>query len=202
MDMQDLKKYDFFLLLDKSGSMGTKDAPGNKSRWQAAREATVALARKCAEFDDDGITVIPFAGNFKEYSNITGGEDQVDKIFRENEPSGNTDTAKVVKHVLDGYLGGKKEKPIIIVCVTDGEPSDEAALVNVIIEATKKLTNEEEVGITFIQVGQDPLAHAFLKRLDDNLEKEGAKFDIVDTKTMDEVESMSLADVLLQAITD
>jgi len=38
--------------------------------------------------------------------------------------------------------------------------------------------------------------------LDDLLQEAGAKFDIVDTITMDDLEKMSLTDVLLNAVID
>jgi uncharacterized protein with von Willebrand factor type A (vWA) domain len=204
MTKQDLTKYDFILLLDKSGSMGTADVKG-KTRWAAAEEATLALARKCVEFDQNGITVIPFAGKFKMYENIDGGEDKVRQIFHENEPNGSTDTAGALKHVLDEYIssrGSANCKPIIVLVITDGEPDSKPALAKVIVDATKKIDNEEEIGITFVQVGQDQNARTFLKELDDDLVNEGAKFDIVDTVTMEEMEDMSLVDVLLNAILD
>ncbi len=201
MTNEELKKYDFVLLLDKSGSMGTKDMPGGKSRWDAAKEATLALARKCAEFDADGITVVPFAGGFKEYENVTGGEDKVNQIFKENEPNGSTDTAKVLEATFNKYFASKA-KPIIVICVTDGEPNDANAVKNVIIAATKKMDRDEEIGVQFIQIGSDPGATAFLKDLDDGLVAKGAKFDIVDTKTTDEMENLTIVDVLLSALSD
>ena len=205
MTNEQLKGYDFILLLDKSGSMGTKDCPGGKSRWEYAQETTVALARKCCEFDADGITVIPFASHFKEYVNIQGGDEKTAQIFKENEPAGSTDTAKVLQHVLHTYFAKKGQsdsKPIIVLCVTDGEPNDQNAVVNTIIDATKKMDTDEEIGISFVQIGNDPGATRFLKMLDDGLVEKGAKFDIVDTKTTDEIEDMPLADVLIQALTD
>ncbi|CAN5369681.1 hypothetical protein BH11BAC1_BH11BAC1_28050 [soil metagenome] len=205
MTNEELKKYDFILLLDKSGSMATPDCANGTTRWAAAKEATIALARKCAEFDSDGITVIPFAGSFKAYDNITDGPDQVNKIFSENEPNGSTDTAKVIKHVTDAYFSRKKAgnaKPIIVLVITDGTPDSKSALAQVIVDATKQIDKDEEIGISFIQVGKDPGASEFLKMLDDDLVKQGAKFDIVDTKTMDEVGEMPLADVLVAALTD
>jgi hypothetical protein len=51
-------------------------------------------------------------------------------------------------------------------------------------------------------VGNDASAREFLKALDDQLVQVGAKFDIVDTLTMDEMADMSLVDVLLNAIED
>jgi hypothetical protein len=53
-----------------------------------------------------------------------------------------------------------------------------------------------------IQVGSDPQATKFLKAIDDQLQSVGAKFDICDTITLDDLEDMSLADVLMNAITD
>jgi Mg-chelatase subunit ChlD len=203
MTTEQLKNYDFILLLDKSSSMSTRDCKGGKSRWEAAQETTLGLARKCAEFDDDGITVIPFAGKFKEYVNIKDSEEQIKRIFMENEPSGSTDTAAVMKYVLEGYTKHRsKAKPIIVICVTDGTPDDGPALARVIVDATRLIEKDEEIGITFLQVGRDASARDFLKSLDDDLVKQGAKFDIVDTKTMDEIEDIPLAEVLIAALTD
>jgi len=42
---------DYTLIIDKSGSMSTPDQPGGRSRWDAAQESTLALARKCEQFD-------------------------------------------------------------------------------------------------------------------------------------------------------
>lgn len=201
MTNEQLSAYDFILLLDKSASMGTKDMPGGKSRWVAAQEATLGLARKCAEFDKDGITVIPFAGGHKEYKNITAGEDKVLQIFKENEPNGSTDTAKVLKFVFDEYFKNPA-KPIIVLCVTDGAPNDQQAVADVIIDATKKMDKDEQIGVTFLQIGNDPDAATFLKWLDDGLVAKGAKFDIVDTKTTDEMENMTITEVLIAALSD
>jgi len=195
-----LKNYDIILVLDKSGSMGTKDMPGGKSRWDAAQELTLALTRKALEFDQDGITVIPFAGSFKRYDNVNS-EEVVAKIFKENEPNMSTDTAKVMKAVFDEYFA-KKAKPIIALVVTDGVPDSEPALESVIIEATKKMEKDEEIGVSFIQIGTDAGATAFLKRLDDGLVAKGAKFDIVDTKTTEEMGEMTITDVILSALND
>jgi hypothetical protein len=72
----------------------------------------------------------------------------------------------------------------------------------VILEATQKLDRDEELAISFIQVGTDAAATAFLKILDDDLGRAGAKFDIVDTITMNDMEDLTLKEVLLSAISD
>jgi len=86
--------------------------------------------------------------------------------------------------------------------ITDGEPDDRKAVMRQIIEASRKLDNDQELAISLIQVGNDRQATEFLKALDDQLESAGAKFDIVDTITIDDMEDMTLAEVLLNAITD
>lgn len=53
-----------------------------------------------------------------------------------------------------------------------------------------------------MQVGKDPDARRFLKLLDDELVSAGAPFDICDTVTLDEAESIGLTEVLLAAIHD
>jgi len=200
---EELAKYDYVLMIDKSGSMTTKDCPGGKSRWDYAKEQTLAIARQCEEFDSDGIDVILFAGQPKEYHGVTA--EKVEQIFKENSPSGSTDTAAALKLVFDGYNSRKKSgsaKPMIVVCVTDGEPTDQTAVDKVITSHSNSLSDDGETGITFVQIGKDANARAFLKHLDDDLQGLGAKYDIVDTKNEEEMENLSITDLLVQAITD
>ena len=71
-----------------------------------------------------------------------------------------------------------------------------------IINATQKIDRDEELGISFIQIGKDKKAREYFKALDDLLEEAGAQFDIVDTITMDDLGNMSLEQVLLNALID
>jgi hypothetical protein len=64
------------------------------------------------------------------------------------------------------------------------------------------MTRDEELGISFIQIGKDPLAARFLKVLDDELVRAGAKFDICDTINMDDMEEIPLNEILMNAILD
>ncbi|MCA1992573.1 MAG: VWA domain-containing protein [Coleofasciculus sp. S288] len=196
---------DYTLIIDKSGSMSTPDQSGGKSRWVNAQESTLALARKCEQFDPDGITVYLFSGRFKRYENVTSNK--VVQIFQENDPMGTTDLASVLKHATDSYFqrkasGQTKPNGETILVITDGEPDDRKAVMRVIIEASRQMDRDEELAISLIQVGNDSTATRFLKALDDELEGAGAKFDIVDTITMDDMENLTLAEVLLNAIND
>ncbi len=196
---------DYTLIIDKSGSMSTPDQVGGRSRWEIAQESTIALARKCEQFDPDGITVYVFAGKFKRYDDVTSAK--VAQIFQENDPAGTTNLASVLQDALNNYFqrkaaGQSKPNGETILVITDGEPDDRKAVFEVIISATRQMERDEELGISMIQVGSDAQATKFLKALDDQLQSVGAKFDICDTITLDDLEDMSLADVLMNAITD
>ncbi|MGI2905778.1 vWA domain-containing protein [Tolypothrix sp. VBCCA 56010] len=200
-----LDNRDYTLIIDKSGSMATPDQKGSKTRWATAQESTFALASKCEQFDPDGITLYVFSGRFKRYENVTASK--VTQIFTENDPSGTTDLAGVLKHALDNYFqrkssGQTKLNGETILVITDGEPDDRKAVMKVIIEASRQIDRDEELAISFIQVGTDAQATRFLKVLDDELQSAGAKFDICDTITMEDMEDMSLSEVLLNAIND
>jgi hypothetical protein len=196
---------DYTLIIDKSGSMSTPDQVGGKSRWEIAQESTLALARKCEQFDPDGITVYVFSGRFKRYDDVTSAK--VAQVFLENDPAGTTNLAAVLQDAFNNYFQRKaagKSKPNgeTILVITDGEPDDRRAVFEVIIQATRQMDRDEELGVSMIQVGSDPQATKFLKAIDDQLQDVGAKFDICDTVTLDDLEDMSLADVLMNAITD
>jgi uncharacterized protein with von Willebrand factor type A (vWA) domain len=196
---------DYTLIIDKSGSMSTPDQAGGRSRWDIAQESTLALARKCEQYDPDGITVYVFSGRFKRYDDVTSAK--VAQIFQENDPAGTTNLASVLQDALNNYFkrkaaGKTKTNGETILVITDGEPDDRKAVFEVIISATRQMDRDEELAVSIVQVGSDPQATKFLKALDDQLQSVGAKFDICDTVTLDDLEEMSLADVLMNAITD
>jgi len=202
-----LENRDYTLIIDKSGSMVKKDKQDGRKRWDVMQESTLALASKCEEFDPDGITVYTFSTKFRRYENVTASK--VEQIFEENEPSGRTELAIVLQDAFQGYFqrkdkGETKPNGETIVVVTDGRPDDQVAVAKAIVEATQKMDKDEELAVSFIQIGNDPEATQFLKFLDDELKDTGAKFDIVDTVTIEEIEEedLTLKDVLLRAITD
>jgi uncharacterized protein with von Willebrand factor type A (vWA) domain len=185
--------------------MSTPDQAGGRSRWEAAQESTLALARKCEQFDQDGITVYLFSSRFKRYDNVTSSK--VAQIFQENDPAGTTNLTAVLKDATDRYFqhkaaGQTKPGGETILVITDGEPDDRKGVMVAIVEASQQMERDEELGISMIQVGNDPTATQFLKALDDQLQGVGAKFDICDAITMDDMADLSLSEVLLNAIND
>lgn len=119
---------------------------------------------------------------------------------------GRTDLASVLSDAVNNYfdrktIGEAKTNGETILVITDGEPDDYKGVMRVIIEASRQIDRDEELGISLIQVGKDRKATQFLQALDDQLESAGAKFDIVDTITIDDMQGLTLAEVLLNAIT-
>lgn len=195
---------DYTMIIDRSGSMG-EPCPPAKTRWMAAAEAATAVARKISEFDPDGITVYTFSNTFKRHENATA--DKVAEIFRTEEPNGSTALHAVLKDAIDNYfrrrdVGKSQPNGEAFFVITDGTPDDEKAVAQVIKAATLRVRDASELSITLIQVGTDARAKAYLHKLDDDLEAEGAKFDIVDTITMDDMGSQSLTDVITRAVTE
>lgn len=187
------------VLIDASGSMATGDAVGGITRWKAAEEATIALAAKAAQFDPDGITVIPFASSPTVFNNVDASK--VAQVFKEKEPNGGTNTHLAL---AEAFKLHSSDAPSLIIVVTDGEPNDQEAVCKVIRDFAATLSDNgsgdtDEAGILFLQVGADAGATAFLRKLDDGL---NAKFDIVDVKTVVELEGMTLTEALLSAFED
>ena len=196
---------DYTLIIDNSNSMSTADQPGGQSRWDAAQESTLALARKCEEFDPDGIAVYLFSDRFQRYDHVTSS--LVSQLFQTNIPSGGTNLIAALQDAINNYFLRKAEgrtKPSgeTILILTDGEQSNPFTVIDVIINTTHRMERDEELAISFIQVGSDEKATRFLKALDEQLQGVGAKFDICDTVTLEDMEDMGLTEVLLNAIID
>lgn len=198
---------DYALIIDRSGSMRTKDAGASKdqSRWDAVRETSIGVASKLAEMNPEGLYFQFFSTAPALYGLVK--PEKVAQAFDSTEPGGDTNLHLALAAQLDDYLQRKaagKTKPQgeAIFVVTDGEPNDQQKVAQVIVNTTKRLTSPDELNITFIQVGQDDKASAFLVRLDDDLEKEGAKYDIVDTITVDAMGSKNLTQVIIDAVTE
>lgn len=196
---KDLRNYDIVIAIDKSGSMSKRDCRGGKSRWQYVQETAGALARKAEEIDNDGITVVLFGSSVHVSENVTSAK--VEQIFSEHEPGGSTDTAAA----LSAALNTRKDKPLLIVVLTDGEPDDKQAVEAVIVNATQNLSDNGDgdtgdLGILFLQVGHDSDASAWLRKLDDELAD--AKFDVVDAKTVDEIGDTPILEVLQGTLDD
>lgn len=199
---------DYVVLIDQSGSMAIPDIqdPNTgqfRSRWQVAAEGVTALAAKVLQLDPDGIEVCLFSQFHVNYHIQNAG--QVQGIFVENDPLTNTNLSTPLAEHLERYFQLRDQgraKPTTILVITDGQPNNQDAVTKILVNASNRCRNGEELGVSFIQVGNDPFASAFLRYLDDGLRQKGARNDIVDTKHWSFVERHGFNKVLTDAIID
>lgn len=192
-----LSEYDFIAVIDASGSMGTEDMKG-RSRWAYMQETAAAFCRDMEKLDSDGIDVVVFNGTgIESFQGVTSAK--VAEIFASRQPRSSTPLAEALTAALK--LAGKSDKKDFIIVFTDGVPDDKAAAAKVIRDQSNKQASDDDCTFLFVQVGYDKDASAYLKMLDDDLK--GAKFDIVDAKTIDEAEKFATtAELILAAIDD
>jgi uncharacterized protein YegL len=179
-----LKTFDTVFLIDDSRSMVGRS-------WREVGKALETITPICTQRDADGIDI--YFLNHPDsslYKNIVSAGTVVE-IFQTVRPSGATPTGQRLNKILKPYLqrysaNPETTKPINIIVITDGEPSDDVE--SPIIQAAKKLDKLEapawQVGIQFFQVGKEPGAREHLKQLDDGLKEladDDDLRDIVDT---------------------
>ena len=194
-----LSEFDYVVVIDKSGSMAEPVKPGDsRSRYEAVQESALGFARDVGKLDSDGIDVVMFSGSgIVSHTGVTA--DTVKDVFAQYQPRGGTPLAEALTEALK--LAGKSDKKDFIVVFTDGEPDDKAAAAKVIIDAANRQETDDALTILFVQVGDDAGATKYLRSLDDDLT--GAKFDIVDAKTVAEADAFpTTAHLILAAIED
>lgn len=191
-----LTQFDTIFVIDDSGSMAGRS-------WREVRDALRAITPICTAHDADGIDVYFLNHKSREpgsadkpsggYSNIRDAE-QVQRLFESVRPSGATPTGTRLQHILKPYVASLAKKPnnmesikpVNIIVITDGCPTDDPE--SVIVQHAKKLDNLEappyQVGIQFFQVGNEAGAANALRELDDDLADQGVR-DMVDTVTFD-----------------
>ena len=194
-----LTEYDFQVLLDRSGSMGEPVSATNRtSRWDATRETIISFARELEAIDDDGLGLITFGAGPITVLN-GAGVDEVRDAMNSMRPGGSTPLAQALEQAV--ALAGRSNKRDFIMVFTDGVPNDTGAVESVIRQAANAQTNDADLTFLFIQVGDDQSATRWLQSLDDQLT--GVKFDIVDVKTIDQVNDYTdITDLILHAISD
>jgi uncharacterized protein YegL len=212
-----LKDRDYYLMIDRSGSMGQEtDTPTNVTRWDYVHETAMALAGQLQQFDPDGITLVLFGNTVQVFDNQT--QDKVNEAFQKAFPTGGTNMAAAFRKVFEMYKTNKRAGTVkpngaLLVVITDGFPTDKGSgndserrasedeVAQAIIEFTQTLAEgRTEFGIEIMQVGKDRLATAFLDRLNNSLTR--AKYDIVNCITVDQLEGMSLKDALYKSLSE
>jgi len=188
--LEQLAKYDTQFLVDDSGSM-------SGSRWNEARDALMGLVKFALKHDDDGVEIAFL--NAIDAGKVVHNEEDVRQLFYSVHPGYGTPTGERLEQILTKYImrleaastksGGAPPaqnslKPLNLIVITDGVPTDDPE--SVIIAAARRLDAGQfplaQVGIQFIQVGDDKPASKALHELDSHLSESNDVRDIVDTR--------------------
>lgn len=214
MPRVELEDRDYTVILAKTArNFGGSAPPNFEQRWTEAADAIVTLATCCSEFDPDGISLYVSSqapepagtGTFQSYQHVAPEQVQA-LIAQHTPPSDCLDLLEALNPVLDDYFSRKaaqqaKPNGAMIIVLLDGEPKNRMALVKAIVNAAQKMDQDRELGIGFVQVGDDSIARGFLNSLDHDLRSQaGAKFDIVHTRVLETIELNCLTDFLTDII--
>lgn len=191
-----LTTFDTVFLIDDSGSMAGRS-------WRECSSALEAITPICTAHDRDGIDIhFLNARDSPHHKNVTLAS-TVHEIFSSVRPSGGTPTGQVLNRIIKDYLrrleasgpaSSTSVKPMNIIVITDGVPSDDVE--SVLVRAAQKLDALDaepwQLGVQFVQVGQEQGAREHLEGLDDELSTLGKGCrDIVDTVPFNAVRTLS-----------
>lgn len=209
MSINLLNDRDYVIILARSGASREQHHPLYE-HWLAAQASLIDLAKKCQELDSDGLTVYEASTPFWKYEN-TDVKRLAEILQRQNTTPDPANLTKInlqaaLSDALSDYFkrkaSPKAKKGAIIVVVIDEKQEDGKLVSEMIINTANKITKDEEIGISFIQIGEDLETRDFLTYLDNNLQQVGAKFDIVDANFWQEIKKSSIVQFLIGAIHD
>lgn len=182
--------------------------PGFDQRWQQAHEQILAIAEQCHDLAINGLTVycqMTTADGFDVHQNVNLAN--LESLMAATAMPDTLALAPVLATVFERYFSDKAADLLpangeIVLILIDGEPTDRLAIAKQIVAASKQLNYNHEFGIGWIQVGDDYITKGFLVTLDNHLRETGAKFDIVDHKTIQQISADDLGTFLLDVLTD
>lgn len=171
------------------------------SRWEWCRAHTAELTKDSMSVLNHGPRLTVFGDRSIMYKDEVTSE-SVANVFKNVKPHGGTFAARALKQELNDYFQHRKvtngrTKPLLIAMITDGSLSDVMSSRQVLVEATHKMNRSDEIAVVILKVGQDSKAPETIELLDNGLvSKYNAKFDIVEVRTFDELNSRGIGPVL------
>jgi Mg-chelatase subunit ChlD len=177
------ENHDLVLIIDRSGSMIEHDCPGNLSRWDWVCGQASEVAQAAAEASSD-ITAVVFSHKHETYQHLAAN--QIPLLFARNKPMGGTNLADPLEEQLREYFQ-KRTRPLIIVIITDGMPSNPERVAEVVRTASMQLSYTGEVTLTFLLIGEDAVDEnsllAMLGERNGGSVKNGGMVDIIPFRT-------------------
>ncbi|KAJ9613569.1 hypothetical protein H2200_003511 [Cladophialophora chaetospira] len=192
-DIVKLALYDVILYIDDSGSMQFEE---NGERIDDLKLILSRVAFATSLFDEDGIQVRFM--NSPDQGNGIKSEQQVNEMIGRTRFSGLTPMGRELQAKILGPLvlqqarNGNLRKPVLVITITDGQPTGESSsdVAKIIGAASSELARNPRYGkgalaFQFAQVGNDLKAREFLSKLDE----EPTIGDIIDCTSNYEVEA-------------
>ena len=197
-----LIRYDIELIIDITGSMKYVDGTGSQTKFEWCHDQVRSLAQKLAPYKKTlTITTFNTEYNTKENCDVA----QVEQIYGSVDPVGFTDLVDPLIARCNASLTRQQQtqRPQLVVIISDGLPNvpkDPKEVNRQLIDFSQRLSKPGQITITFLQIGDTFDGKEFCLDLDENLAHEGAKFDLVNTKTFAELKSAGMINALVDAI--
>ncbi|KAH8665220.1 hypothetical protein BGZ60DRAFT_516466 [Tricladium varicosporioides] len=226
-----LVRFDTIFVIDDTGSMqyaanSSEEAnPNPKSRWDVMTKSLQYIANIAAEHDKNGVDIHFLISSHLDQTNISSGQEVLNLLAQVDleQGVGGTYIEPILATILGPYIANYEEyfdltrkrmkatrpKPLNIIVLTDGKDDEPGTTEEHLVSVAKKLDKmhapQTQVGVQFMQVGDDPEAAEYLKRLDDDLKTNYGVRDIVDTKTFQDLDpaqdfAQHLRSILLGAV--
>jgi len=199
-----LANFEVELIVDQSLSMRRRDCPGRASRWEWCGVQLSQLSDQLAPFTPGGFTLTTFASEFQSYDRATSAE--VQRLFANPDFRFGTMLARPLNARMNRYFAKRtaRSKPLLIVVITDGAPAPAAEprlVAQSLIAASKRIVKPGELTIVFFQIGSaDRFGRFFLNRMDNSLVAHGARYDIVQTVSFEQLQEQGLTQSLVSAV--
>lgn len=220
-----LSQRDVVIVIDKSGSMNTRDCPADSaslgrvlpllfggpraisggsgliSRWEWLKNQALDLASQTSRVPSQQLSIVLFDSRDRVFPGASLRS--IPAIFENNRPSGGTNVVGAMKRQIRDYFARRDAggaKPLLLAVITDGAPDSPSSLRDLIEETTHKMQSPNEIVITFLQIGNDRDGHSLLKELDHGVRMRAASYDIVQTRSFHDLLREGLASSLVGAI--
>ena len=167
-----LGKRNYVLFVDKSGSMAG-------GRWSEARKAVEALAPQVTKACPQGISLYFFNNECIRIDNITTAH-QVHEFFAREKPDKGTNLSLALQHAMDIHFQKNQGKPETWLIITDGSPDRPSHVYEILKQAHGKFSGQNQITISFIQIGASDAAAQYLTKLRGSLP-------FIDTITQEEL---------------
>jgi hypothetical protein len=191
--------YNIEFVIDISGSMGASDGTDGLSKFEWCREQVSSLADRLAPYTRT-VDITVFNNRYQTAESCN--RDAISAIYSGIRPGGGTALALPLLDRCERALAKRQAggRPTLIAVITDGLPHDQQTVCQNLITFSQKLNHPDDVIVTVLQIGENFNGQAFCVDLDDNLVSHGAKYDIIDTRTFDELRTESMPTALVHAL--